>query len=72
MATPGTCVPKAQRLGIGGTARGAAQFLEMFRGDTLVVELPGRKAGAVQKTALPLKTLGTKAAQFAALCTGKG
>jgi len=64
--------PKAQRLAVGGTSRGAAQFLEVFRGETLIVELPGRKAGAIQKTSLPLKTLGTKAAQFAALCSGKG
>jgi hypothetical protein len=64
---------KAQRLVIGGTAPGTVQFLDVFRGgETLTIELPGRKAGRTQRTALPLKSLGNKAQQFAALCTGKG
>lgn len=57
---------RRNRVDIGGITRGGGQFLEVFRGgETMIVEVPGRKTG------VSLKTLGKKADQFAAACAAK-
>lgn len=57
---------RQNRIDIGGVTTSTVQFADLFRGgETMIVEVPGRKVG------VSLKTLGNKAAQFAAACRAK-
>lgn len=57
---------KQKRLDVGGILRGTEMLVDMFKaGETMIIELPGRKVG------VSLKTLGRKAEQFAAACNAK-
>jgi hypothetical protein len=57
---------KQKRLDVGGILRGTELLLDVFKGgETMIIELPGRKVG------VSMKTLGRKGEQFAAACNAK-
>lgn len=60
-----TAVPSEKNphdIDLGGTTRVSARLFALFKGDTIVLEVPGRTTG------FSLKTIGTKAAAFERAC----